>query len=108
MGCSSPTDDVDGVRLAGLTFRRSPTLVLHWVDGALLLQNYAVPCSVRAHPTIVELLDQFSTWKSLDAYLQTQPANLREYGGRLVAVLPRSEANLEVLGRYMTGAAEAA
>jgi ABC-type uncharacterized transport system ATPase subunit len=30
------------------------------------------------------------------------------YGGRLVAVLPRSEANLEVLGRYMTGAAEAA
>ncbi|MDQ3998552.1 MAG: ABC transporter ATP-binding protein [Gemmatimonadota bacterium] len=30
------------------------------------------------------------------------------YGGRLVAVLPRAEANLEVLGRYMTGAAEAA
>jgi ABC-type uncharacterized transport system ATPase subunit len=30
------------------------------------------------------------------------------YGGRLVAVLPRAEASLEVLGRYMTGAAEAA
>jgi simple sugar transport system ATP-binding protein len=30
------------------------------------------------------------------------------YGGRLVAVLPRAEANLEVLGRHMTGAAEAA
>jgi simple sugar transport system ATP-binding protein len=30
------------------------------------------------------------------------------YGGRLVTVLPRAQANLEVLGRYMTGAAEAA
>jgi simple sugar transport system ATP-binding protein len=30
------------------------------------------------------------------------------YGGRLVAVLPRAEASLEVLGRHMTGAAEAA
>jgi ABC-type uncharacterized transport system ATPase subunit len=30
------------------------------------------------------------------------------YGGRLVAVLPRAAANLEVLGRHMTGAAEAA
>jgi ABC-type uncharacterized transport system ATPase subunit len=30
------------------------------------------------------------------------------YGGRLVVVLPRAEASLEVLGRYMTGAAEAA
>jgi general nucleoside transport system ATP-binding protein len=30
------------------------------------------------------------------------------YGGRLVAVLPRAEANLEILGRHMTGAAEAA
>jgi general nucleoside transport system ATP-binding protein len=30
------------------------------------------------------------------------------YGGRLVTVLPRGEANLEVLGRHMTGAAEAA
>jgi general nucleoside transport system ATP-binding protein len=30
------------------------------------------------------------------------------YGGRLVTVLPRAEASLEVLGRYMTGAAEAA
>jgi simple sugar transport system ATP-binding protein len=30
------------------------------------------------------------------------------YGGRLVAVLPRAEASLDVLGRYMTGAAEAA
>ena len=30
------------------------------------------------------------------------------YGGRLVAVLPRTEVSLEVLGRYMTGAANAA
>jgi ABC-type uncharacterized transport system ATPase subunit len=30
------------------------------------------------------------------------------YGGRVVAVLPRGAANLEVLGRHMTGAAEAA
>ncbi len=30
------------------------------------------------------------------------------YGGRLVTVLPRAEASLEVLGRHMTGAAEAA
>jgi general nucleoside transport system ATP-binding protein len=30
------------------------------------------------------------------------------YGGRLVTVLRRDEANLEVLGRHMTGAAEAA
>jgi simple sugar transport system ATP-binding protein len=30
------------------------------------------------------------------------------YGGRLVTVLPRADANLEVLGRHMTGAAEAA
>jgi simple sugar transport system ATP-binding protein len=30
------------------------------------------------------------------------------YGGRLVIVLPRAEANLEVLGRHMTGAAAAA
>jgi simple sugar transport system ATP-binding protein len=30
------------------------------------------------------------------------------YGGRLVTVLPRADANLEILGRHMTGAAEAA
>jgi ABC-type uncharacterized transport system ATPase subunit len=30
------------------------------------------------------------------------------YSGRLVVVLPRAEASLEALGRYMTGAAEAA
>jgi general nucleoside transport system ATP-binding protein len=30
------------------------------------------------------------------------------YGGRLVVVLPRADANLEVLGRHMTGAADAA
>lgn len=90
MACSSSRSDrIDGVRAAGLTYRRSPTLVLHWTDGALLLQNYAVPCSVRAHPAIVELLDQFSTWKSLDDYLPTQPANLRQSAERLVTELHR-------------------
>lgn len=73
----------------GLAFRRSPTLILHWADGALLLQNYAVPCTVPAHPSVVELLDQFGTWKPLDDYLAAQPASVREFGERLVAELHR-------------------
>ena len=73
----------------GLAFRRSPTLILHWAEGALLLQNYALPCSVQAHPAVVELLDQFSTWKSLDDYLNAQPAGVREACERLVAELHR-------------------
>lgn len=80
---------MDGARQKELAFRRSPTLVLHWADGALLLQNYAVPCSVRAHPAIIELLDRFGTWTSLDDYLAGQPANLRESGERLVTELHR-------------------
>jgi SagB-type dehydrogenase family enzyme len=78
-----------GVRQKALAFRRSPTLILHWAEGTLLLQNYAAPCSVHAHPAIVELLDQFSTWKSLDDYLLAQPASLRESGERLVTELHR-------------------
>jgi SagB-type dehydrogenase family enzyme len=80
---------MDGVRQMGLAFRRSPTLILHWAEGALLLQNYAVPCSVPAHPAVVELLDQFSTWKALDEYLNAQPAGIRESCERLVAELHR-------------------
>jgi SagB-type dehydrogenase family enzyme len=80
---------VDGARQRDVTFRRSPTLILHWADGTLHLQNYAVPCSVRAHPAIVDLLDQFSTWKPLDDYLDGQPANLRHFGERLVTELHR-------------------
>jgi SagB-type dehydrogenase family enzyme len=89
MACSSKANEDVGVRQAVLTFRRSPTLVLHWADGGLLLQNYAVPCSVRAHPAVVDLLDRFSTWTPLDDYLDAQPANAREYSQRLVAELHR-------------------
>jgi len=80
---------MNGVRQAGLAFRRSPTLILHWAEGTLLLQNYAVPCSVPAHPAVVDLLDHFSTWKSLDDYLSAQPPGLRESCDRLVAELHR-------------------
>ena len=77
------------MRQAGLTFRRSPTLLLHWSDEALLLQNYAVPCSVRAHPAIVELLDRFGSWTPIEDYLNTQPADGRGFAERLVAELHR-------------------
>jgi SagB-type dehydrogenase family enzyme len=90
MVCSSSSSaQTLGARTAGLTYRRSPTLVLHWADGALVLQNYAVPCSVQAHPTLIDLLDRFSTWTLLDDYLNAQPAHMREVGGRLVAELYR-------------------
>ena len=80
---------MDGVRQRELAFRRSPTLILHWAEGSLLLQNYAVPCSVPAHPAVVDLLDQFSTWKSLDDYLIAQPPASAESCERLVAELHR-------------------
>ena len=90
MASSSPSNDrVDGVRREGLTFRRSPTLLLHWAEETLLLQNYAVACSVRAHPAIVELLDHFANWTPLDDYLDRQPADERDFAERLVAELHR-------------------
>jgi SagB-type dehydrogenase family enzyme len=90
MASSSPSSDGgDGVRPAGLSFRRSPTLLLHWSEETLLLQNYAVPCSVRAHPAIVELLDHFGSWTSLEDYLDHQPAHARDFVERLVDELHR-------------------
>jgi SagB-type dehydrogenase family enzyme len=90
MASSSPSSEhADGGRPEGLTFRRSPTLLLHWAEETLLLQNYAVPCSVRAHPAIVELLDQFGRWTPLSDYLDRQPAEARDFAARLVAELHR-------------------
>lgn len=90
MASSSRSNDrADGVRQAGLTFRRSPTLLLHWVEETLLLQNYAVPCSVQAHPAIVDLLDHFGSWTALDDYLDTQAEGTRDFAARLVAELHR-------------------
>jgi SagB-type dehydrogenase family enzyme len=103
----------DGVRQAGLTFRRSPTLLLHWAEETLLLQNYAVPCSVQAHPAIVELLDHFGSWTPLHDYLDRQPEDARDFAERLVAELHRhrflrrsddtllpAEAGMEAWGRW--------
>ena len=76
-------------RRTNLSFRRSPTLLLHWAGDTLLLQNYAIPCSVRAHPAIVELLDHFGDWTPLGDYLDKQPAGARDFTERLVAELHR-------------------
>ena len=114
MASSSPSSDrADGVRRAGLTFRRSPTLLLHWSAETLLLQNYAVPCSVHAHPAIVELLDHFDSWTPIDDYLDKQPADSRVFTERLVTELHRhrflrrsddtllpAEAGMEAWGRW--------
>ena len=94
-------------------FRRSPTLLLHWAGEALLLQNYAIPCSVHAHPAVVELLDAFADWTLLEDYLARQPAHAREFAGRLVAELHRhrflrrsddtlsaAEAGMEAWGKW--------
>ena len=86
---SSNSDPAAGVRQGGLTFRRSPTLLLHWAEERLLLQNYAVPCSVQAHPAIVELLDHFGSWTPLEDYLDRQPAEARDFAERLVVELHR-------------------
>ena len=70
---------MDGVRHTGLAFRRSPTLVLHWSEGAFLLQNYAVPCSVPAHPALVELLDRFGAWTSRRGRLDDESRRARQW-----------------------------
>ena len=86
---SHRSDRANGVRQTGLTFRRSPTLLLYWAEDQLLLQNYAVPCSVCAHPAIVELLHHFSGWRPLEEYLEGQSADTRDFSEKLVAELHR-------------------
>lgn len=72
-----------------MQLRRSPHLVCYWRDDQLLLHNYAVDRTIAAQNIVVEVLEQFPSWKPLEHFLESRPVELRQPLSDLVQALAR-------------------
>lgn len=72
-----------------MELKRSAHLVLYWRDDELVLHNYAVDRTVAAQPLLIEVLEQFRTWKLLEHYLDSVSANAREALFGLIQLMTR-------------------
>ena len=52
---------------ASLRYRRAPHVVSYWLDGALVLHNYASNVRAEVAPMAIELLARCGEWSDLDA-----------------------------------------
>ena len=50
-----------------LRYRRAPHVVSYWLDGALVLHNYASNVRAEVAPMAIELLARCGEWRDLDA-----------------------------------------
>lgn len=53
-------------RRAALRYRRAPHVVSYWLDGALVLHNYASSVRAEVAPMAIELLARCGEWSDLD------------------------------------------
>lgn len=72
-----------------MEFRRAPHLVLYWSDELLVLKNYATGRSIKADPFILQILEQFGGWRSLEHYLGEVPREARSSASRVIDLLHR-------------------
>jgi SagB-type dehydrogenase family enzyme len=70
-------------------YRRSPTVVLYWRDGACLLHNYATGGLLPADGPLLDLLTAFSDWRGLDDYRRLLPDPVRPLARAVVDGLHR-------------------
>ena len=70
-----------------MEFRRAPHLVLYWEGERLVLRSYATGRSLKTDPFILQVLEQFSKWRTLDAYLSDLASDVRPTVQRLVEAL---------------------
>ena len=54
-------------------FRRARSILAHWEDGRLRLQNYATGATYSAAPLAVEVLDRLGRWTSLEELTAALP-----------------------------------
>jgi SagB-type dehydrogenase family enzyme len=59
---------------ASLRFRRAPHVVCYWLDGALVLHNYASGVRAEAAPMAVELLAACGEWRDINALAEAAGA----------------------------------
>lgn len=75
--------------MSAAAYRRAPSLVVYWHDGALILHNYGTGHVVQAGAGLLNVLDAFTEWRDLDGYVRDQPAPARQAARRLVRELHR-------------------
>jgi SagB-type dehydrogenase family enzyme len=57
--------------------RRCPHIVWHWQDDCLLMHNYALDRTAVSSPLVVNVLEQFHSWRLLECFLRTHPPEVR-------------------------------
>jgi SagB-type dehydrogenase family enzyme len=65
---------------AARLFRRSPHIVCHWADGALVIRNYATRTMLSGDALTLGLLEYFGDWRPaapLSRMLSVSPARMR-------------------------------
>jgi SagB-type dehydrogenase family enzyme len=70
-----------------MEFRRAPHLVLYWEGETLVLRNYATGRSLKTDSFILQVLEGFSTWRSLDDYVSGVGPDARPTVEQLVDAL---------------------
>src|SRR5689334_21163765 len=70
-------------------YRRSPHLVVHWRDGNLIIYSYAGPVAtdIEATPLVLDVLDRFTAWESIETIARALPKVPRHLLETLVAAL---------------------
>jgi SagB-type dehydrogenase family enzyme len=61
-------------RRAALRYRRAPHVVSYWLDGALVLHNYASGVRAEVAPMAIELLARCGDWSDLDTLAEVAGA----------------------------------
>src|SRR5262245_31740494 len=72
-----------------MELQRSPHLVLYWREDRLVLHNYALDRTVAVRPLVVDVLEQFESWKPIEAYLRSVPSTSRDAACALMECLVR-------------------
>ena len=72
-----------------MELRRTPHLVLYWQHEKLVLHNFAIDRTIPADPLVLQLLEEFSGWRTLAHYLDSLAPDMRETTAKLVQLLRR-------------------
>ena len=70
-----------------MELRRSPHIVWYWQDDRLLMHNYALDRTAASSPVVVNVLEQFPSWRLLESFLETNPPTVRDSLSELVDAL---------------------
>ncbi len=82
--------EVSDDREEAVKYRRAPTLVSYWDERRLIVENYRTGRRAPATPILLQILDTFADWRTVEAFRTLLPNTSARDARRLVRALERA------------------